>query len=128
MKPIFLIVMISISITCFSQSKITVLNSKYINIETNDTIEIIANQSNVSIISFKEIELNTYPIQEIIESDNFLYIITLNGTIIKHSYKNLYTFIGWIIKDKYGKENNFGNFYKKINNSSYNNMMTKIID
>ena len=120
--------MISISITCFSQSKITVLNSKYINTETNDTIEIFANRSSISIVSFKEIELNTYPIKEVVENDNFMYVITVTGLIIKHSFKNQYTFIGQIYKDMNSKEINRGNFYKKIENSTYNNMMTKVIE
>ncbi len=128
MKPIFLIVMILISITCFSQNKLSVINSKYTNTETNDTIEIFASRYNVSIIFFKEIEFNTYRIKEIMENDNFMYIITTNGLIIKHSYKNSYTFIGQTINDKYGNEVNFGNFYKKLSSSSYNNMITKITE
>ena len=123
-----IVIMMITSITCFPQNKIAVLNSKYINTETNDTIEIFANRSSISIVSFKEIELNTYPIKEVVENDNFMYVITVTGLIIKHSFKNQYTFIGQIYKDMNGKEINRGNFYKKIENSTYNNMMTKVIE
>ena len=122
------VIMMITSITCFPQNKIAVLNSKYINTETNDTIEIFANRSSISIVSFKEIELNTYPIKEVVENDNFMYVITVTGLIIKHSFKNQYTFIGQIYKDMNSKEINRGNFYKKIENSTYNNMMTKVIE
>ena len=123
-----IVIMMITSITCFPQNKIAVLNSKYINTETNDTIEIFANRSSISIVSFKEIELNTYPIKEVVENDNFMYVITVTELIIKHSFKNQYTFIGQIYKDMNGKEINRGNFYKKIENSTYNNMMTKVIE